>query len=57
MLHSVLDDIPGVGEKRKKALLNHFGSVKKKKEATVEELQRANIPRAVAEKIYEKLHE
>jgi excinuclease ABC subunit C len=57
MLHSVLDDIPGVGEKRKKALLNHFGSVKKMKEATVEELQRANIPRAVAEKIYEKLHE
>ncbi|KJE28414.1 excinuclease ABC subunit C [Geobacillus kaustophilus] len=57
MFHSVLDDIPGVGEKRKKALLNYFGSVKKMKEATVEELQRANIPRAVAEKIYEKLHE
>ncbi|WP_031407858.1 excinuclease ABC subunit UvrC [Geobacillus vulcani] len=57
MLHSVLDDIPGVGEKRKQALLNYFGSVKKMKEATVEELQRANIPRAVAEKIYEKLHE
>ncbi|AGT33013.1 excinuclease ABC subunit C [Geobacillus genomosp. 3] len=56
MLHSVLDDIPGVGEKRKKALLHYFGSVKKMKEATVEELQRANIPRAVAEKIYEKLH-
>ncbi|WP_025949416.1 excinuclease ABC subunit UvrC [Geobacillus thermocatenulatus] len=57
MFHSVLDDIPGVGEKRKKALLNYFGSVKKMKEATVEELQRANIPRAVAENIYEKLHE
>lgn len=57
MFHSVLDDIPGVGEKRKKALLNYFGSVKKMKEATVEELQQANIPRAVAEKIYEKLHE
>ncbi|NNU83202.1 excinuclease ABC subunit UvrC [Geobacillus sp. BMUD] len=57
MLHSVLDDIPGVGERRKQALLNYFGSVKKMKEATVEELQRANIPRAVAEKIYEKLHE
>ncbi|WP_327054563.1 excinuclease ABC subunit UvrC [Geobacillus thermodenitrificans] len=57
MLHSILDDIPGVGAKRKKALLNYFGSVKKMKEATVEELQRANIPRSVAEKIYEKLHE
>ncbi|OQP06377.1 excinuclease ABC subunit C [Geobacillus sp. 46C-IIa] len=57
MFHSVLDDIPGVGAKRKKALLNYFGSVKKMKEATIEELQQANIPRAVAEKIYEKLHE
>ncbi|MBB5324623.1 excinuclease ABC subunit C [Anoxybacillus tepidamans] len=57
LFQSVLDDIPGVGEKRKKALLKHFGSVKNMIEATVEELQKANIPRAVAEKIYEKLHE
>jgi excinuclease ABC subunit C len=57
MFHSVLDDIPGVGEKRKKALLKHFGSIKNMKEATVEELQQANIPRSVAEKIYEKLRE
>jgi excinuclease ABC subunit C len=57
MFRSVLDDIPGVGEKRKKALLKHFGSIKNMKEATVEELQKANIPRSVAEKIYEKLRE
>ncbi|KYD13978.1 hypothetical protein B4168_0800 [Anoxybacillus flavithermus] len=57
MLRSVLDDIPGVGEKRKKALLKHFGSIKNMREATVEELQKANIPRSVAEKIYEKLRE
>jgi excinuclease ABC subunit C len=57
MFHSVLDDIPGVGEKRKKALLKHFGSIKNMKEATVEELQKANIPRPVAEKIYKKLRE
>ena len=57
MFHSVLDDIPGVGEKRKKALLKHFGSIKNMKEATVEELQKANIPRSVAEKIYKKLRE
>lgn len=57
MLRSVLDDIPGVGEKRKKALLKHFGSIKNIKEATVEELQKANIPRPVAEKIYQKLRE
>ena len=57
MFRSVLDDIPGVGEKRKKALLKHFGSIKNMKEATVEELQKANSPRSVAEKIYEKLRE
>jgi excinuclease ABC subunit C len=57
MFRSVLDDIPGVGEKRKKALLKHFGSIKNMKEATVEELQKANIPRSVAEKIYKKLRE
>ncbi len=37
-VHSELDDIPGIGEKRKKALLRHFGSVEKIKQATVEEL-------------------
>ncbi|QXJ39301.1 UvrABC system protein C [Parageobacillus caldoxylosilyticus] len=57
MFRSVLDDIPGVGEKRKKALFKHFGSLKNMKEATVEELQQANIPRTVAEKIYKKLRE
>ncbi|MCA1031970.1 excinuclease ABC subunit UvrC [Bacillus timonensis] len=54
---SVLDDIPGVGEKRKKALLKHFGSIKKLKEATIEEIQQANIPKQTAEKIYEKLQQ
>jgi excinuclease ABC subunit C len=37
-IHSELDDIPGVGEVRKKALLRHFGSVEKVKQATAEEL-------------------
>jgi excinuclease ABC subunit C len=37
-VHSELDDIPGIGETRKKALLRHFGSVEKIKQATVEEL-------------------
>jgi len=35
---SSLDDIPGVGPKRKKALLKHFGSVKAIREATVEDV-------------------
>lgn len=52
-LASILDDIPGVGEKRKKSLLKHFGSFTKIKEASVEELQEAEgIHAAVAEEIY-----
>ena len=34
----VLDDIPNVGQKRRMALLKHFGSVEKIKEASLEEL-------------------
>ncbi|AKP79720.1 MULTISPECIES: excinuclease ABC subunit UvrC [Priestia] len=52
---SVLDDIPGVGEKRKKALLKHFGSVKKLKEATIEDIRNSGVPQNIAEKIYETL--
>lgn len=37
-VHSELDDIPGIGETRKKALLRHFGSLEKIKQATAEEL-------------------
>lgn len=36
---SVLDQIPGIGPKRKKALLRHFGSVARIKEASLEELK------------------
>ena len=39
---SALDGIPGIGEKRKKALLRHFGSVKRLKEATPAEI--AQVP-------------
>jgi excinuclease ABC subunit C len=35
---SVLEEIPGIGEGRKKALLRHFGSLRRVKEATVEEI-------------------
>jgi excinuclease ABC subunit C len=37
-VRSELDDIPGIGETRKKALLRHFGSVEKIRQATVEDL-------------------
>ena len=55
-LASVLDDIPGVGEKRKKNLLKHFGSFTKIREASVEELLEVEgINRTVAEEIYSYL--
>ncbi|GAE30157.1 excinuclease ABC subunit C [Halalkalibacter hemicellulosilyticusJCM 9152] len=55
LFQSVLDDIPGVGEKRKKVILKHFGSVKKMKEASVDEFVSLSIPVTVAEAIVEAL--
>ncbi|WP_353855008.1 excinuclease ABC subunit UvrC [Bacillus sp. Bos-x628] len=52
---SILDDIPGIGEKRKKKLLKHFGSVKKMKEASVQEFQEIGIPKQTAELLAEAL--
>jgi excinuclease ABC subunit C len=54
--HSRLDDVPGIGPKRKKELLKAFGSMKKIREATVEEL--ASLPgmtRDAAEAVLEHL--
>ncbi|WP_210468722.1 excinuclease ABC subunit UvrC [Sporosarcina sp. 6E9] len=48
---SVLDDIPGVGPKRKTQLLKHFGSVKKIREASSSELQESGMPKSLAESI------
>ncbi|MCM3568353.1 excinuclease ABC subunit UvrC [Neobacillus mesonae] len=52
---SLLDDIPGIGEKRKKHLLKHFGSVKKMKEASVDEFTDIGMPHNVAEELVRKL--
>ncbi|APH04150.1 excinuclease ABC subunit UvrC [Bacillus weihaiensis] len=52
---SILDEIPGVGAQRKKMLLKHFGSVKKMKEASVEELSQAGIPSTIANTIFQHL--
>jgi excinuclease ABC subunit C len=45
---SSLDDIEGIGPKRKRQLLKHFGSLKKMKEASLDELLEAGIPKKVA---------
>lgn len=39
-MRSVLDTVPGIGEKRKAALLNHFKSVKKIRAASIDEISR-----------------
>jgi excinuclease ABC subunit C len=41
-LRSTLDDVPGIGAKRRKELLRHFGSVKAVRAATVEDLARVD---------------
>lgn len=55
LFSSILDEVEGIGEARKKKLLNHFKSAKKMKEASLEELE-AVIPKNTAAKLYEVLH-
>lgn len=55
LFSSILDEVEGIGEARKKKLLNHFKSVKKMKEASLEELE-AVIPKNTASKLYKVLH-
>lgn len=52
-LHSILDDIPNVGEKRRRALLMKFGSVDNIKSATLDQLlETPSINNKAAESIY-----
>jgi excinuclease ABC subunit C len=55
MVDSILDDVPGIGPTRKKALLRHFGSLKKMRGASEEELAGV-VPAGVATDLYETLH-
>ena len=49
-ISSVLDDISGIGSKRKKELIKKFGSVKKMQEASIEELETI-LPKEVAKSL------
>lgn len=52
MVDSVLAGVPGLGKARRKALLNHFGSLKKLRVATVDEVTEVpGIGQAVAEAV------
>lgn len=56
-LRSELDDISGVGPKRRNALIRHFGSVKKVKEASLDELMSTpGIPSTLAWSIFDHFH-
>lgn len=55
MIYSALDHIPGVGPKRKRLLLKHFGSIKKIREASVEQLKQLGIGEKVSQTIIEHL--
>ena len=52
---SVLDKIPGVGEKRRQQLLKHFKSVKAVREASLEQLQQV-VPKNTAQAVYSHFH-
>jgi excinuclease ABC subunit C len=55
---SALDDVPGVGPKRKKALLHHFGSAKAVKKAGIQDLMVVEgISENTAQTIYDYFHD
>jgi excinuclease ABC subunit C len=57
MIESRLDAIPGIGPKRRKKLLAHFGSLKKIKEARIEDFRPLGIGDKLAETILQTLNE
>lgn len=57
MILSELDGIPGVGPKRRQALLRHFKSTAKVRTASLQELQDAGLSAAIAETVYQHFQE
>lgn len=57
MIASRLDAIPGIGEKRRKQLLRHFGSLKAIREASVEDFRPLSIGESLARRILDALNE
>ena len=55
MVDSVLDEVPGIGEKRKRDLLRRFGSLKRIREASHDSLAEV-VPKNVARDLYAALH-
>ncbi len=55
MIDSILDEVPGVGAGRKQALLRRFGSLKKLRSASLDEIAEV-VPTRVAENVLTALH-
>lgn len=56
-VHSVLDDIEGIGKTRRKALMRKFKSLEAIRDASLEELEQTeSMNRAAAEKVYDFFH-
>lgn len=56
-VHSILDDIPGIGPKRRKAIMKHFPTMEELKSADVEKIAEIDeIPQNVAQDIYNFFH-
>ncbi len=54
---SPLDDVPGIGPARKKALLMHFGTARAVRNASLEDLQKApGVSKAMAQGVYDFFH-
>ena len=57
LVTSTLDDVPGIGPARKKALLMHFGTARAVKNASLNDLQMApGVSAAVAQQVYDYFH-
>jgi excinuclease ABC subunit C len=56
VVYSVLEDIKGIGDKRKRDLIRHFGSVRHVREATVEQIAEVVGPK-MAQKLVDYLRE
>jgi len=55
MVMSIFDQIPGIGEKRKKILLEHFGTPERAVQASLMELEQV-LPFKIAQKVHQHLH-
>src|SRR5438067_1937876 len=55
MLHSELDDLPGIGDKRRRLLIERFGSLSAVKQASAQDLMNV-LGRKVGQQVYDELH-